>query len=355
MFDPIQLIKDYAKLEHHRTGTHEDAITCAWLAKQFKALGLATSPIDFPFTQYIAEWQCTVDARQVEAIPLFYSSQGRSVFDDIEVQPLELNDWQESETLMQIATLAEKQKRAGFSALVLATQSDNGSVYALNVSTESEIDFPVILTSAALVGFRASGFLQAQWRGSESRCLVAQNHPQPELILTTPFSGWFNCAAERAAGIAVLIELIQRLQSKFRIQVIATSGHELHHLGTEAVQRSVAIDAATPVLHIGSCVGVANSDLVLSSDLPLEKHLAAIEVWPELGARHQQLNPTNPNTWPGESRNWACAERSVISLVGVDRNFHTPRDTAQRINISPLSDIVILLQKLVEETLLTKT
>ena len=146
---------------------------------------------------------------------------------------------------------------------------------------------------------------------------MAHNHPRqkPDLIITTPFSGWFSCAAERAAGIAVMLELVSRLRSQMSLQIIATTGHELHHLGTEVVQQALNIDPDIPVLHIGSCVGVKKSELVFSSNFDPTRSENLTALLAGIGAKIVQRDNQNGNAWPGESRNWVNGSRLLMSLV----------------------------------------
>ena len=354
--DVDEIVRTYANFDHHRTGTDEDRETCQWLTNWFNKLGLQTTGIDYEFPRFEADWQCRVAGNLVESIPLFYSATGDFEFENLEVFPLKLDDWEESKTLDQISTLATRQKSRGDNLLILATEAANGAVYAINVGTDLALDFPVLLVGSdsisadtrvsARVSARVSGHLKAKLAKGYSSNVIAKNLPQhkTDLIITTPFSGWYSCAAERAAGIAVMLALITRLQSRFSLQVVATSGHELHHLGTEAVQQSLHIDPTIPVLHIGSCVGVAESDLVFSSSfdqISCENQTALLK---GIGAQFIQRNNQSSNAWPGESQNWVNGSRSLMSLVGVDRNFHTPLDRAGNVNTAPLSNIVEVLQ-----------
>lgn len=54
---------------------------------------------------------------------------------------------------------------------------------------------------------------------------------RPNVLITTPISGWHRCGGERGPGVAILLALLRRLsQSKsrcFNYHFIANSGHEL--------------------------------------------------------------------------------------------------------------------------------
>ena len=343
--DADAIIRDYAHFEHHRSGSDQDRASCQWLCQQLETLGFTTTTVEYEFPRFDAKWQCRIDGKRVESLPLFYSATGDFEFENLEVLPLKLNHWQESETLDLIAAMVDQQKARAKKALVVATESANGAVYAINVGVNLALDFPVLLIGSGSThrGARADGFVKARILNGLSRNILAIRPMQkPELIITTPFSGWFNCAAERAAGIAVMLELVSRLQARFNLQVIATSGHELHHLGCDAIQKALNLAPGIPVLHIGSCVGVNDADLVFNTNINLSKAIRSL--FAGIGARVIERDHRQSNAWPGESQNWVNAQRTIMSLAGADRNFHTSMDQAAQINTKPLASIVDTLE-----------
>src|SRR5262249_630516 len=59
----------------------------------------------------------------------------------------------------------------------------------------------------------------------------------PPLVVMTPRSGWYRCASERGGGIAVWLEMMRALRKsppKRPVWFVASSGHELGHLGINA-------------------------------------------------------------------------------------------------------------------------
>ena len=85
------------------------------------------------------------------------------------------------------------------------------------------------------------------------------------VALITPKSGWFTCAAERGGGIAVWLAVAERIMGRIAggerprrgLRLVASSGHELHHLGLEAYLESLG-DGVTEVaawVHLGASIG----------------------------------------------------------------------------------------------------
>ena len=86
----------------------------------------------------------------------------------------------------------------------------------------------------------------------------------PPLVIMTPRSGWYWCASERGGGIACWLELIRDLrQAKPARDVVfvASSGHELGHLGINAFvdRRPGIVSRSLAWMHLGANIGAANA------------------------------------------------------------------------------------------------
>jgi hypothetical protein len=102
-----------------------------------------------------------------------------------------------------------------------------------------------LLTSAASSGARASLLLDGvDDRNATARNVLARLDRGKDLIVvSTPQSGWFRCAAERGPGIALFLGLARwasRRSSGPSFLFVSTSGHELGGLGMRAFQRELA-------------------------------------------------------------------------------------------------------------------
>ena len=136
----------------------------------------------------------------------------------------------------------------GAVAAILVTAGPTGEAVALNVTTHKPgFERPVaILAPRDAKAFIAAaelgrpGTLVVDGQGGQRNAfnLIARldRKAARTLILSTPRSGWFRCAAERGSGLAVWLSLarwLARGQQGVNIELLATSGHEYEYLGGE--------------------------------------------------------------------------------------------------------------------------
>src|SRR5213078_1203191 len=63
------------------------------------------------------------------------------------------------------------------------------------------------------------------------------NKGAPPLVVMTPRSGWWGCASERGGGLACWLEIMRAMRDARPVRdvlFVASSGHELGHLGLDA-------------------------------------------------------------------------------------------------------------------------
>jgi hypothetical protein len=141
--------------------------------------------------------------------------------------------------------------RRGAAGVVLVTTGPTGEAIALNVSTHRPtIDRPVVILApkdadafvkAAAQGQTGTLVVDGQGGGQARRPafnLIARldRGAAKTIIVSTPRSGWFGCAAERGSGLVVWLSLAQwlaRANPGVNIELLATSGHEYDYLGGE--------------------------------------------------------------------------------------------------------------------------
>lgn len=150
------------------------------------------------------------------------------------------------------------------------------------------------------------------------------------VTLMTPKSGWFSCAAERGGGIAVLLAAAERIAAGGRprrtLRLVASSGHELHHLGLEAYIDSLG-EAARGVhawLHLGASIGARRGAprFAASDDALMRIAQSALD---EAGIVREPF-PVGRAGF-GEARNIAEIGGRFISFLGGHPYFHSPMDT----------------------------
>ncbi len=137
---------------------------------------------------------------------------------------------------------------AGASAVVLVTTGPSGQALALNAPA----DRPLFDRPVAVIAPRDAGpLLAAAARGERGRLTITGRSGRrpafnlvgerragagPGLVLSTPRSGWFDCAGERGGGVAAWLALArwapQGLPGR-PLTLLATSGHEYESHGGE--------------------------------------------------------------------------------------------------------------------------
>jgi hypothetical protein len=159
---------------------------------------------------------------------------------------------------------------------------------------------------------------------------IAGTEPDlPPVVVMTPRSGWWHCASERGGGLACWLEALRAVCARGvrrDVLFIASSGHELGHLGLDAFmeRRPGLAQQAHVWLHLGANIGAADGGVRLAaSDEGLE-HIALAALC-EHAARPTTIHPRG--TPPaGEARNVHDHGGRYLSLVGSNPLFHLEAD-----------------------------
>jgi hypothetical protein len=162
----------------------------------------------------------------------------------------------EAPVIRDALALAEK---GGAVGAILITNGPTGEGVALNapkdhplfqipVAVLSPADAPAFIAAAAnseLGHFTLSG-RQGMRQAFNVVGRITRSADYQTIILNTPRSGWFTCAAERGPGVAVWLDLVRWTAAQdlpFNIIVTATSGHEYENVG---ILHQIAKDLPAP-------------------------------------------------------------------------------------------------------------
>lgn len=347
-------LDEYCALGSHRTGTDGDRATLAWFAGELARLGGRVERHPFTFDRYVATSRVTIDGAPVPSDTLYYEGVGDVVSDSPHRAVVAVTSGDRGSPALGDEIAAAR--ASGAEIAVLATEHPLGELVLPNRAPVLGSGMPVVLVPGRdgdrLLAGDVHVELSARIEPGASGNVTASFGPSdgPVLVLATPLSGWFTCAAERATGIAVLLGLVTRLGDRHRIEVVGASGHELlphvglaHHLA--AADRSALCDPAL-IVHLGANVALAGADpatgeIVLSPGLGGSTPTAGGRaVFARLGRREAaaasdalaaiDLRPVlDPPQWFGEGALWAAATHApLVSFVGVSPTFHTPADVA---------------------------
>ena len=233
---------------------------------------------------------------------------------------------------------------AGARAVVLVMGDEQGNAVLRNAERPWEpIGLPVLQVAPAdaEVGVdwseEATVIIEGRREVVEARNVVGEiagtDSEAAPAALITPKSGWFTCAAERGGGIAVWLAVAERIARGERprrgLRLVASSGHELHHLGLEAYLGSLGdgVTEEAAWVHLGASIGARRGTARLAaSDAELmglaQSALAAAGIEREAFAVGR--------SGYGEARNIAEAGGRYVSLLGGHPYFHSPMDVFER-------------------------
>jgi len=377
------------------SGGPGDAACGAWLEQELSGWGYGRrrQPFDVP---YFEIRQATLSSGEADAqvipqaivaptgprglsAPLRLASDRGDLSGAIAVIALPYKRW---------ATLADPQAARplveafgrGAAAAVLVTTGPTREAIALNVSTHKPAyDRPVaILAPKDVQPFLTAaqegrdGTLIVDGRGGERTAfnLIARldrNAPRT-LVLSTPRSGWFTCAAERGSGLAVWLWLARWLAQTdhgFNVELVATSGHEYEYLGGEHYLTVAPSPSATALwVHIGASAAArdwhefgpslrplpsADSQRVLTASADIVNSVrTAFQGVSGLEAAYV----ADQTTTGGELINVLNAGyKSMIGLYGGHRFFHTADDDMRCASGDLVRPIAAAFQAAVETVL----
>jgi len=150
----------------------------------------------------------------------------------------------------------------------------------------------------------------------------------PPVIVMTPRSGWWRCASERGGGIACWLEAIGAVagaRPDRTVRFIASSGHELGHLGLESFlhEEAALIAGAAAWVHLGANIGAAGGVVRLQS--------SSDEIEAIVSAALERADAPLGGRVPrgrvlGEARNIHAGGGRYVSLLGTNPLFHNPDD-----------------------------
>ena len=150
------------------------------------------------------------------------------------------------------------------------------------------------------------------------------------VVVMTPRSGWWEVASERGGGIALWVELLHAIhqsQPQRTVLFVASTGHELGHVGLHHYlkQHSDLVEDAHLWFHLGANFAAAvggNIRVQASSQALLDRALAAMK---REGIAPGVITPVTDRPY-GEAREIYDGGGSFLSLLGSNGLFHSPDD-----------------------------
>ena len=156
----------------------------------------------------------------------------------------------------------------------------------------------------------------------------------PPLVIMTPRSGWYTCASERGGGIVCWLELMRTLKGTRPLRdivFVASSGHELGHLGINAFvdDRPGIVQHSVGWMHFGANIGAAGEpgNTVQASDDEFEAKLTTAMAPAGLSVDRRVPRDTVPG---GEAEVVHRGGGRYVSVIGRNALFHNPDDRGSK-------------------------
>ena len=340
---------EYAAQGFHRTATPVDQRSGEWLAQQVRRLGLTPALEAFSLSR-VDPVRCALIAgdRRIEGLPLFDAAftgaegirgrlGGPGAAADIALVDTAVN-------ASAAGALGDLRRANRHKAIVAVTRGRRPGLCPSNADAFLRPFGPPVVQVSSVEGERL-GELAARGDSVQVIAHVARTAAtavnvttsisgrDPGLapvVVLTPRSGWYWCASERGGGIACWLEIMRALKAtpiRRTLLFVASSGHELGHLGIDAFieKRPGLVATAAEWLHLGANIGAAvePSTLLQASDDAFDAKLTAALTAAGVAVDRRAARGAVP---AGEAEAVHKGGGRYASIIGGNGLFHHPED-----------------------------
>lgn len=366
-----RLIDEYSRQGFHRTATEVDRRSGDWLYEEVRRIGLAPARESFPLSRVDpGKSVLIVQGRQLDGLPLFDGAftgndgvRGRlgPIDSDAEIGLVEA-----APNTAGAAAIGEARRQQRHKGLVFVTRGGRPGLCPSNADSFLKPFGPPVLQ----VSSEESAFLAQQSQSRSDVQLIApvtrasatafnvttmikgRNAALVPLIVMTPRSGWYSCASERGGGIVCWLELMRTLRAAPPVRdvlFVASSGHELGHLGIDAfvARRPGIVPKTVGWIHLGANIGAAarpgvsppaagddpalrhatpvlgSANTIQASDDEFESILSRAMSAGDLAISRRNPRGTIPG---GEAETVHRGGGRYVSVIGSNALFHNPAD-----------------------------
>jgi hypothetical protein len=347
-------IRAYSAEGNHRTATAVDRASADALLARARATGAAASlePFDLSRVDTAAAF-LQIEGRQIEGLPMF---DGAFTGPDGISGRIGSIDGDQPIAWTRIAPNAEAALRkmrdgARHAAIVAVTLGGNPGLCPVNAAWFTEPFGPPVLQissehlslveAAAAAGAKVRLVAHATRQAAQAFNIVAAipgtDRSLPPVCVMTPRSGWHANASERGGGLVCWLETMRAVMHPTvtgrsrsgglprTVHFIASSGHELGHLGLhDYLQRHPALAReASAWVHFGANIGASTGDIGMT---PSDDRLrdAALRALTPYGFATIRQSPASQVF--GEAGTISEQGGRFVSFIGANAWFHNPND-----------------------------
>jgi len=343
------VIRAYEDQGFHRTGTDVDRTSGDWLAGEVRQLGVEPAREIFSLDRVDPVGvSLAANDRMIEGLPLFdgaFTGPG-----GIEA-PLGALNSDAPIGLTEIApnaaaagALGDARRQDRHQAIVVVTRGPRPGLCPSNADSFLRPFGPPVLQVAseeapfladcARQGAKVVLFAQAERVQAQAFNVVTTvagaNKDAAPLVVMTPRSGWWNCASERGGGLACWLEIMRAVHDAKPardVLFVASSGHELGHLGLDAFieRRPGLVPSAKAWIHLGANIGAAQGpgNVLQASDDEMESMIEGAMTSAGLNIDRRLRRGETPL---GEALNVHRGGGRFISIIGKNDLFHNSGD-----------------------------
>lgn len=368
-------LKTHAGFGIKRSGSQGDRATAGWISQRLKASGFSveTLPFDVPFFEpkkaelsfaggkstslFVQPVAVTTPEAGITApvVPVYSIYDAPAVEDKIAVVILPYGRYA-AIFVGEVERLLSATAKARPRAIVLVTTGPTGKAVGLNTRAEPVVPMPLAFLAPEdlegvreFVATRATATLVVEGdAGLRPSWNVIGRRERGDrwLALSTPRTGWFDCASERGTGTAVFLELADWAARHYPdLSIVALNGgaHEIDFGGIhEAMAYAPPPERTAVWAHIGAALATRQAHLLGGRNLGLlniaesERIVMATDPMMDAAAKYFAGLPgleTPAEVMPGAGELGDIVARgykNAFAVLGLHRWFHTSEDTLDK-------------------------
>jgi len=339
------MIRGYSAEGWHRTATAVDRASADRLVGLARGVGAVPSlePFELSRVDPVAHF-VAIDGRRIDGLPMFDGAFTSADGEGGRIGPIGGDQPIAFASMAPNAEAALRKIRDGsrHRAIVVVTTGGRAGLCPINAAWFSTPAGPPVLQigsghlpavqHAADVAATVRVVAQATRRRAiafnVTATIAGSRHDLSPVCVMTPRSGWHANASERGGGLACWLEAMRaatRGRVSRDVRIVASSGHELGHLGLHAyLDRNPGLARqAFAWVHLGANIGASTGDTRMTSS---DDDLASAAMRSLTRHGLDGLTRTPATQVAGEAATIREGGGRFVSFIGQNAWFHNPHD-----------------------------